>query len=75
MMHRYIQLLTLGVLVIFVSVSFADSDIMKPYPLPEAGYDRMVIHLEPLGNEDLLKVGIFTGSTDLRCLLSIESSE
>ena len=75
MMHRYIQLLTLGVLVIFASVSFADSDIMKPYPLPEAGYDRMVIHLEPLGNEDLRKVGIFTGSTDLRCLLSIESSE
>jgi serine protease inhibitor ecotin len=75
MMHRYIQLLTLGVLVIFASVSFADSDIMKPYPLPEAGYDRMVIHLEPLGNEDLRKVGIFTGSTDLRCLymLSRES--
>ena len=74
MMHRYIQLLTLGVLVIFASVSFADSDIMKPYPLPEAGYDRMVIHLEPLGNEDLRKVGIFTGSTDLQCLLSMETS-
>ena len=42
-MHRYIQLITLAVFVIFASVSFADSDIMKPYPLPEAGYDRMVI--------------------------------
>ena len=63
MMHRYIQLITLAVFVIFASVSFADSDIMKPYPLPEAGYERMVIHLEPLGNEDLRKVEILIGKT------------
>ena len=41
--------------------TFADSDIMKPYPLPEAGYDKMVINLEPLGNEDLRKVEILIG--------------
>ena len=62
-MHRYLQLITLGVFVLFASVSFADSDIMKPYPLPEAGYDRMVINLEPLGNEDLRKVEIVMGKT------------
>jgi ecotin len=61
MMHRYIQLITLFVLMLSASVSFADSDIMKPYPLPEAGYDRMVIHLEPLANEDLSKVELLIG--------------
>ena len=60
-MHRYTELITLFVLVLFASVSFADSDVMKPYPLPEAGYDRMVIHLEPLTNEDLSKVELLIG--------------
>ena len=62
-MHRYIQLITLAVFVLFASFSFADSDIMKPYPLPEAGYDRMVINLEPLDNEDLRKVEVLIGKT------------
>ena len=62
-MHRYFQLITLGVFVLFASFSFADSEIMKPYPLPEAGYDRMVINLEPLGNEDLSKVEVLIGKT------------
>ena len=62
-MHRYLQLVTLGVFILFASVSFADSDIMKPYPLPEAGYDRMVINLEPHGNEDLHKVQVLIGKT------------
>lgn len=60
-MPRHIQLITISVLVMFASVSFADSDIMKPYPLPEDGYDRMVIHLEPLSNEDLSKVELLIG--------------
>jgi ecotin len=34
---------------------------MKPYPLPEEGYDRRVIHLEPLANEELRKVEIIIG--------------
>ena len=61
MMHRYIQLITLFVLMLSASVSFADFDIMKPYPLPEDGYDRMVIHLKPLTNEDISKVELLIG--------------
>jgi len=54
----------------FTSVSFADSDVMKPYPLPEAGYDRMVIHLEPLDNENLRKVELLIGkSMEVDCNL------
>ena len=60
-MLRHIKLITISVLVMFASVSFADSDIMKPYPLPEDGYDRVVIHLEPLSNEDLSKVELLIG--------------
>jgi ecotin len=62
-MHRYILLIILFVLVLSGSFSFGDSDIMKPYPLPEVGYDRMVIHLEPLDNENFRKVELLIGKT------------
>ena len=45
----------------FCPLSFADSDNLKPYPLPEAGFERLVIHLEPLANEELRKVEIVIG--------------
>ena len=45
----------------FCSFAFAESDNLKPYPLPEAGFTRWVIHLEPLANEELRKVEIIIG--------------
>ena len=48
-------------MLVFCPLSFADSDSMKPYPLPEEGYDRWVIHLEPLASEELHKVEIIIG--------------
>jgi ecotin len=50
-------------MLVFCSFAFAESDILKPYPLPEAGYNRRVIHLEPLANEELRKVEIIIGKT------------
>lgn len=40
---------------------FAASDGMKPYPLAEDGYKRMVIHLQPLADEDNNKLEIIIG--------------
>lgn len=42
---------------------FAASDGMKPYPLAEDGYKRMVIHLQPLADEDNNKLEIIIGKT------------
>jgi ecotin len=36
---------------------------MKPYPQPEEGYDRMVIHLESLTDENLHKAELLLGKT------------
>ena len=36
---------------------------MKPYPPAEDGYKRMVIHLQPLANEDINKLEIIIGKT------------
>jgi ecotin len=61
---------TLNVFIIIVAVSYAESETMKPYPQPEEGYDRMVIHLESLTDENLHKAELLLGKTmELDCNL------
>jgi len=59
--RRFMTCAALCWMLAFCSLSFAGPDNMKPYPLPEEGYDRRVIHLEPLANEELRKVEIIIG--------------
>jgi ecotin len=59
----FCSFILIGILLISVSASFAGSEIMKPYPLPEEGYNRMVIHLEVLKNENLNKLELLIGRT------------
>lgn len=51
-----------GLLLSSISI-FAASDEMKPYPPAEEGYKRMVIHLQPLADEDANKLEIIIGKT------------
>jgi len=62
-MHPYTKLLVTSVFLLFSSHVFAATDIMKPYPPAEEGYKRMVIHLQPLTNEDNNKLEIIIGKT------------
>lgn len=59
--RRYMQIIGFCGVLLFTSLSSADSDNMKPYPLPEEGFERWVIHLEPLAAEELRKVEIIIG--------------
>jgi len=61
--RRCMQIVGFCGMLICTSFAFAGPDNLKPYPLPEEGYDRWVIHLEPLANEELHKVEIIVGKT------------
>ena len=66
--RRYIQVIGLCWLLVSVSFASADSDNLKPYPQPEEGYDRFVIHLQPHADEALRKVEIIVGkSLEIDC--------
>ena len=66
--RRYMHVLVFCWLLICTSLAFADSDNLKPYPLPEEGFERWVIHLEPCADEELRKVEIIVGkSMEIDC--------
>lgn len=52
-----------SLLLLFSKIIFADSYGMKPYPPAEAGYKRMVIHLQPLADENDNKLELIIGKT------------
>ena len=55
-------------MLVFCTFAFAESDNLKPYPLPEPGFERWVIHLEPHADEELRKVEIIIGkSMEIDC--------
>jgi len=62
-MPSYAKLLLISVFLLFSTHVTAASDEMKPYPPAEEGYKRMVIHLQPLANEDNNKLEIIVGKT------------
>ena len=62
-MQRYAKFLVISSFLLFSTNIFAASDEMKPYPPAEEGYKRMVIHLQPLANEDNNKLEIIIGKT------------
>lgn len=41
----------------------ADDKLMKPYPAPASGYQRLVIELAPQSSEDQFKIEILAGKT------------
>ena len=59
--RRQMHVIGFCCLLVCASFAWADSDNMKPYPLPEEGYDRFVIHLQPHADEALRKVEIIIG--------------
>jgi ecotin len=63
MMRPYTKFLVISSFFLFSTSIFAASDVMKPYPPAEEGYKRMVIHLQPLADEDNNKVEIMVGKT------------
>lgn len=60
---RYAKFLVISDFLLLSTPVFAASDIMKPYLLAEKGYKRMVIHLQPLENEDNYKIELMIGKT------------
>ena len=63
MSQRYAKFLVLSSFLLFSTHVFAASYGMKPYPPAEQGYKRMVIHLQPLADEDANKLEIIIGKT------------
>jgi ecotin len=63
MMQRYAKLLVISSFLLFSTHIFAASFGMKPYPPAEEGYKRMVIHLQPLTDEDSNKLELIIGKT------------
>ena len=51
-MQLYAKFLGISVILLFSIPIFAASDVMKPFPPAEEGYKRMVIHLQPLADEE-----------------------
>jgi len=62
-MKCYANFLVISSFLLFSTAVFAGSFGMKPYPPAEAGYKRMVIHLQPLADEDANKLEIIIGKT------------
>ena len=58
---RYAKFLVISSFLLLSTPVFAASDIMKPFPLAEKGFKRMVIHLQPLENEDNYKIELMIG--------------
>ena len=63
MMQLYAKFLGISVILLFSTPVFAASDVMKPFPPAEEGYKRMVIHLQPLADEENNKLEIIIGKT------------
>jgi ecotin len=63
LMQRYSKMLVISSFLLSSVNVFAASDEMKPYPLAQDGYKRMVIHLQPLSDEDANKLEIIVGKT------------
>lgn len=63
MMQSYAKFLVISGFLLFSAAIFADSYGMKPYPSPEKGYKRMVIHLQALADEDANKLELIIGKT------------
>jgi ecotin len=62
-MKFYAKFLFISILLLSSINIFAASNEMKPYPPAEDGYKRMVIHLQPLADEDNNKLEIVIGKT------------
>jgi ecotin len=62
-MQPYVKFLFICGYLLLSTPIFADSYGMKPYPPAEDGYKRMVIHLQPLADEDANKLEIIIGKT------------
>jgi ecotin len=62
-MQSYVKFLVISSLLLFSTTIFAASYGMIPYPPAEEGYKRMVIHLQPLADEDANKLEIIIGKT------------
>ena len=56
MMKFHTKFFVFSVFFLLSTYVFAASYQMKPYPPAEEGYKRMVIHLQPLANEDINKL-------------------
>ena len=63
MMQRYARFRVISIVMLFNTPIFAASYGMDPYPPAEKGYKRMVIHLQPLANEDNNKLELIIGKT------------
>lgn len=62
-MQFHAKIIVFGGFFLLSTHVFAASYEMKPYPPAEDGYKRMVIHLQPLANEDVNKLEIIIGKT------------
>ena len=62
-MQLYEKFFVIGGFLLLNTPVFADSYGMKPFPPAEKGYKRMVIHLQPLADEETNKLEIITGKT------------
>jgi ecotin len=63
-MQRYAKFLVIsGFLLLSTPVFSANTSVMKPYPAAKQGFKRMVIHLQPLDNEEANKLELIIGKT------------
>lgn len=62
-MWLYAKFCVISGFLLLSTPGFADSYGMKPYPPAEAGYKRMVIHLQPLADENDNKLELIIGKT------------